>query len=117
MWCNAKPCHRREKTRTCFLFIFLSVEQDDSRILNGTVPERSEGGAENVALAKVEVGRLLEVSDSSMLAVCQKIEQASSKGALEAFSVSSTVSTEFYWRQTRSGHIMISFERPSSPCM
>ena len=51
----------------------MSVEQDVSSILEGTVPEASESGAENVALALVEVSRLIEVSDSSMLALCQEI--------------------------------------------
>ena len=60
----------------------MSVEQDVSRILKGTVPKASECGTENVALAKVEVSKLLEVSDSSMLALCQDIEQASTKEAL-----------------------------------
>ena len=45
----------------------MPVEQDVSRILKGTVPEASEGGTENVALAKVEVSKLLEVSDSSIM--------------------------------------------------
>ena len=60
----------------------MSVEQDVSRILEGTVPEESEGGSESAALAKVEVSKLLKVSDFSMLALCQDIEQASTKEAL-----------------------------------
>ena len=60
----------------------MSVEQDVSHILAGTVLEASEGGNENVALAKFEVSKLLEVSDSSMLTLCQDIEQASTKERL-----------------------------------
>ena len=60
----------------------MAVEQAVSQILDGSVPDASEGGTEIVTQAKVEVTRLLEVSNSSMLALCSAIEQASSKEAL-----------------------------------
>ena len=60
----------------------MAVEQEVSHILAGSVPDASEGGAEIVTQAKVEVARLVEVSNSSMLALCNAIEQASSKEAL-----------------------------------
>ena len=60
----------------------MSFEQEVSTILEGLVPEASENGAANIALVKVEVSKLLEVSNSSMLALCQDIEQASTKDAL-----------------------------------
>ena len=57
----------------------MAVEQEVSNILEGTVPDASEDGTKIVTQAKVEVARLLEVSSSSMLALCNAVEHASSK--------------------------------------
>ena len=50
--------------------------------LEGTVTEVSDNGTASIALAKVEVSKLFEVSNSSMLALCQDVEQASTKEAI-----------------------------------
>ena len=49
------------------LFLFpslLSIEQDVSSILDGTVPDSGENGAECIEMARVEVKKLLEASES-----------------------------------------------------
>ena len=61
----------------------MAVEQEVSNILEGTVPDASEDGTKIVTQAKVEVARLLEVSSSSMLALCNAVEQAKSKATLK----------------------------------
>ena len=66
----------------------MSFEQEVTTILEGTVLKACDSGASNIALAKVEVSKLLEVSNSSMLALCQDVEQAST-------STSSTKSPGF----------------------
>ena len=42
----------------------LSIEQDVSSILDGTVPDSGENGAECIEMARVEVKKLLEASES-----------------------------------------------------
>ena len=61
----------------------MAHEQEVSNILEGTVPDACEDGTKFVTQAKVEVARLLEVSGSSMLALCNAIEQATSKATLK----------------------------------
>ena len=50
-------------------------------MLEETVTEGSDSGTASIALAKVKVSKLFEVSNSSMLALCQDVEQASTKEA------------------------------------
>ena len=67
------------------LFTFqhiMSFEQEVTTILEGRVPKAGENGASTIALAKVEVSKLLEVSKTSLLVLCQNIEQASTRDAL-----------------------------------
>ena len=60
----------------------MAAEQEISHILEGTVPDASEDGTKIVTQTVIEVTKLLEVSGSSMLALCNAIEQASSKATL-----------------------------------
>ena len=61
----------------------MAVEQEVSHILEGAVPDAGEDGTKIVTQAKVKVAKLLEVSSSSMLALCNAVEHASLKATLK----------------------------------
>ena len=60
----------------------MALAQEVTTILEGRVPDTDESGASIIALARVEVGKFLEVSKTSLRTLCQNIEHASTRDAL-----------------------------------